>query len=146
MADQQPSADITQRVTSPTPATKPATEKNPKRVAAGKAVAEKTRKAREAQKKASEELASIKAASTTSAPAPASTTKDTSAPAAEPSGHNLTANQLIAAGSICVSLLGLYYKREELKAAFKKEKPAPPATDTFEQAPEQPKRELRRME
>ena len=39
-----------QQVTSKTPATK---QKNPKRVAAGKAVAEKTKIAREAQKKSS---------------------------------------------------------------------------------------------
>ena len=39
---------VDQQVTSKTPATKP---KNPKRVAAGKAIAEKTRIAREAQKK-----------------------------------------------------------------------------------------------
>ena len=42
-------SDTTQQVTSQTPATK---QKNPKRVAAGKAVAERTRIAREAQKKA----------------------------------------------------------------------------------------------
>ena len=41
--------DTTQQVTSQTPATK---QKNPKRVAASKAVAERTRIAREAQKKA----------------------------------------------------------------------------------------------
>ena len=45
---QTPAIDTTQQVTSQTPATKP---KNPKRVAAGKATAEKTRIAREAQKR-----------------------------------------------------------------------------------------------
>ena len=48
-SQQVTSHDTTQQVTSQTPATKP---KNPKRVAAGKAVAERTRIAREAQKKA----------------------------------------------------------------------------------------------
>ena len=51
MADsenQQVASDTTQQVTSQTPATK---QKNPKRVAAGKAVAERTRIAREAQKR-----------------------------------------------------------------------------------------------
>ena len=43
---QQPA---TEQVTSAAPATKP--EKNPKRVAAGKATAQKTKMAREAQKK-----------------------------------------------------------------------------------------------
>ena len=45
-AQQQPA---TEQVTSVAPAAKPA--KNPKRVAAGKATAQKTRMAREAQKK-----------------------------------------------------------------------------------------------
>ena len=53
MAD---SSEIDQQVTSKTPATK---QKNPKRVAAGKATAEKTRIAREAQKKALIEAQSI---------------------------------------------------------------------------------------
>jgi len=43
--------DITQQATTPTPTTAPHL-KNPKRVAAGKLIAEKTRKAREEQKKA----------------------------------------------------------------------------------------------
>ena len=50
---QQP---VDQQVTSKTPGTK---QKNPKRVAAGKAIAEKTRLAREAQKKALIEAQSI---------------------------------------------------------------------------------------
>jgi len=49
MADSEAQPDTTQQVTSNIPATK---IKNPKRVAAGKAIAEKTRQAREAQKKA----------------------------------------------------------------------------------------------
>ena len=54
MADPQQPVD--QQVTTKTPATK---QKNPKRVAAGKAIAEKTRIAREAQKKALIEAQSI---------------------------------------------------------------------------------------
>ena len=46
MAD---SETVKQQVTSKTPATK---QKNPKRVAAGKTIAQKTKQAREAQKKA----------------------------------------------------------------------------------------------
>ena len=45
----EPQQPVDQQVTSKTPATK---QKNPKRVAAGKAIAEKTTQAREAQKKA----------------------------------------------------------------------------------------------
>lgn len=52
-----PPQDVTQQVTSETPTTKPA--KNPKWVAAGKAIAEKKRLACEAQKKAAAEAAVI---------------------------------------------------------------------------------------
>ena len=54
MADSQQPVD--QQVTSKTPATK---QKNPKRVAAGKAIAERTRRAREAQRKTVIEAHSI---------------------------------------------------------------------------------------
>ena len=60
VASQTPAIDTTQQVTSQTPATKP---KNPKRVAAGKAVAERTKKAREAQKKAYDDAQIAKQAS-----------------------------------------------------------------------------------
>ena len=56
MADSETQQPVDQQVTSKTPATK---QKNPKRVAAGKAVAERTRVAREAQKKALIEAQSI---------------------------------------------------------------------------------------
>ena len=56
MSDVQPTdpqtdvtTDTTQQVTSKSPTTRP---KNPKRVAAGKAIAAKTKQAREAQKRA----------------------------------------------------------------------------------------------
>ncbi len=92
MADsenQQP-VDTTQQVTSQTPTTK---TKNPKRVAAGKAIAEKTRLARDAQKKALDEANAI--------------------------------------------IVGIYYKREEIKALFAK-KPPP-----VEPPPVEPKKEGR---
>ena len=54
-----PQVDITQQATTPTPTSTPQRAKNPKRVAAGKAVAEKTRLAREQQKKAAAEAAII---------------------------------------------------------------------------------------
>ena len=55
-SENQQLVDTTQQVTSQTPTTK---TKNPKRVAAGKAIAEKTRLAREAQKKALDEANAI---------------------------------------------------------------------------------------
>ena len=48
MADSETQQSVEQQVTSKTPATK---QKNPKRVAAGKAIAQRTKMAREAQKK-----------------------------------------------------------------------------------------------
>ena len=56
-AAETPAADITQQVTSPEPKTQPT--KNPKRVPAGKIVAERTKKACEEQKKAASEAAVI---------------------------------------------------------------------------------------
>ena len=108
--DQEPAN--TQQVTSKTPATK---QKNPKRVAAGKAIAEKTRIAREKQKKDLIEAQSIIALGKHAdppdppAPEPPSETKNV-----------LTTTQLLSVISIIVSLVGVYYKRKEIKNVFAK--------------------------
>ena len=129
--DETPAADITQQVTSPTPTTRPA--KNPKRVAAGKMVAERSRAAREAQKKAAAEAAVIiennKAKQTEKAPAAPS-------PATEGntiSSSRLSITQWLAVGSIVVSLIGVYYKREELMAFYNKKVAPQPAPATVAQ-------------
>ena len=80
-------------------------------------VAERTRRAREAQKKAAEDAkgegASI-IANTAEEP-----TKVSSGPAPEkPNTIGVTTTQWLALGSLIVSLIGLYYKREEIKNAF----------------------------
>ena len=116
--DQQTQQPVEEQVTSKAPATK---QKNPKRVAAGKAIAEKTRIAREAQKKALIEAQSIIASAKPPVDATPETTKNV-----------LTTTQLLSIFSIVVSLVGLYYKREEIKKAFTKKadplpKPVPPA-------------------
>ena len=113
MAETTPQEDITQQATAPTPPKKPATEKNPKRVAAGKMVAERTRRAREAQKKAAEDAQAEEP--TPQPPAPE-----------KPNYSSLTTTQWLALGSLIVSLIGLYYKRKEIKNAFTKR--APPNT------------------
>ena len=96
---------VEQQVTSQTPATK---QKNPKRVAAGKAIARKTKEAREAQKRALIEAQSIIAAKVDQRP-------DT------PSAKNvLTTTQWLSVISIIVSLVGVYYKCEEIKSVFTK--------------------------
>ena len=114
--------DITQQVTLPTPTTKPA--ENPKRVAAGKLVAERTRHAREVQKKAAAEAAAIITKNKAPAPPAAALTTEDKSPRSI-----LSTTQWLAAASFFVSLIGLYYKREELKAVFTKKtaSPAPPA-------------------
>ena len=133
MAD--PQQPIDQQVTSKTPATK---QKNPKRVAAGKATAEKTKIAREAQKKALIEAQSIIAQEKHSYPvAPPAKPPD---PPAEPPSETksiLTTTQWLSAISIFVSLVGIYYKREEVKNVFfkKAEPPLQRATPPVDAAP-----------
>jgi len=100
------------------------------RVAAGKMVAERTRLAREQQKKAAEAyLAENKAKATTAAPEPAPeptpTTEDESPKSSGEKNSGLSTTQGLAVASIVVSLVGIYYKREELKAAFAKKSPEP---------------------
>jgi len=107
--------DITQQVTNPTPATR---VKNPKRVAAGKLVAERTRIAREQQKKALAEASVIIANKNEKAIA------SPPEPQAE-KNSGLTVNQWIGIGGLVVSAAGLFLKREELMAAFKKNLPSP---------------------
>ena len=109
--------DTTQQVTSQKPATK---QKNEKRAAAGRATAEKTKAAREAQKKALIEAQStianyqLKYGSPppAEAPSPPESTKNI-----------LTTTQWLSAISIVVSLAGIYYKREEIKGLLTKKSP-----------------------
>ena len=126
--DQQVASNTEQQVTSKTPATK---QKNPKRVAAGKAVAERTRIAREAQRKAVIEAQSIIA----QAKPPADPVADT--PSADPVAVTppavttkklLTTTQWLSIISIVVSVAGLYYKREEIKNLLVKKADPPPLT------------------
>ena len=127
MAD--PQQPVEQQVTSKTPATK---QKNPKRVAAGKAIAEKTKQAREAQKNALAEAQIIiannqlKQAGPPSTPDPP-TVADTPSADPPPSTKNvLTTTQWLSVISITVSLAGIYYKREEIKSVFTK-RASPPS-------------------
>ena len=128
-----PQAEITQQATTPTPTSIPKRAKNPKRVAAGKLVAERTRLAREQQKKAAAEAAVIIANNKAKAAAPApepdppstlliadETPKSTDINKVDHS--SLSTTQWIGVAGIVVSLIGIYYKREELKAAFSKKR------------------------
>ena len=128
-----PQVDITQQATTLTPTTAPQHAKNPKRVAAGKLVAERTRLAREQQKKAAAEAAIIIANNKRKATAPVSeptpTIADESPKSTEEKNSSLSSlstTQWIGVGSIVVSLIGIYYKCEELKALFSKKKTPEP--------------------
>ena len=119
MADSQQPA--MQQVTSQTPATK---QKNPKRVAAGIAIAKKTKEAREAQKKALIEAQSIIANKQLKPDTPSADPPTVAVtPSAEPTKNVLTTTQWLSVISIIVSLAGIYYKREEIKSVFTKKTP-----------------------
>ena len=138
-----------EQVTSKTPATK---QKNPNRVRAGKAIAERTRLAREAQKKALIEsqilsqslIAQAKKADPVAEPAAPPSVADSPAPE-PPSAKVLTTTQWLSVIGIIVSLVGVYYKREEIKNVFpKKAAPVlprePPPVDAA------PKTTIRKMD
>ena len=142
MADTQQPVDqpVEEQMTSKVPVTK---QKNPRRVAAGKAIAEKTRIAREKQKKDLFEAQSIIALGKHAdppvppAPEPPSETKNL-----------LTTTQWLSVISIIVSLVGVYYKREEIKNVFAKKPPPPvlPRTTPPSHVDAAPKTSIRKMD
>ena len=132
MAD--PQQPVEQQVTSKTTATK---QKNPKRVAAGKAIAEKTKQAREGQKKALAEaqiiIANNQLKQADPAPDPPSVADTPSADPPPSTKKCLTTTQWLSVISIIVSLAGIYYKREEIKSIFTKR--AAPLSPVVPRAP-----------
>jgi len=143
MADAQ-TADTTQQVTSQIPVAEPS-KKNPNRVAAGKAIAEKRRQAREEQnKKLAEADAVIKKERLRKAEEEArkaeaavvETPVEMEAPVATPAAESqtLTTTQWLSIASIIVSLAAIYYKREEIKGTIAKIK-APAAKAPLAKAP-----------
>ena len=143
---------VDQQVTTKTPATK---QKNPKRVAAGKAIAEKTRIAREAQKKALIEAQSIIAQAKHSADPPVEPPPALVEPPPAATKNVLTTTQLLSIISIVVSLVGVYYKREEIKNVLTKKAPslspvlprAPPPSPVLPRAtPPLPTARIRQMD
>ena len=137
---QQP---VDQQVTSKTPATK---QKNPRRVAAGKAIAEKRRIALDAQRKTLIEAQSIIA----QAKLQDYPVADTPSSEPETTKNVLTTTQLLSITSILVSLIGLYYKSKEIKSVLTKK--ADPQSPVLPRAPPPspvdaaPKRNIRQMD
>ena len=95
-----------------TTTTKQTVPKNPGRIAAGKKLAEHNKKAREAKKKA-KEVTRTDTKRGEQKENPPSTENESE----QSSSFSLT--QVLSVASIVVSLVGLYYKREELKHLFK---------------------------
>ncbi|KAL9982903.1 hypothetical protein ACROYT_G005016 [Oculina patagonica] len=116
--------EVQNQVTSTTPATKPAA-KNQKRVAAGKLAAEKTKQAREAQKKAAIEAAAIIAkqkekksasAKRSVTPSPKGSPAPESSAPAPPESSGFTTNQWISLLSVGVAILQLMSNAKTSKA------------------------------
>ena len=136
MAETDTTIDTTQQVTSKVPVTH---VKNPKPVAAGKRIAEKTRLAKEKQKKKRAEADVIVANEQLRKAQEEAKKVDESPPETAPPettkvSQTLTTTQWLSVISIGISLLGIYYKREEIKNALSKIKapasatPAPAST------------------
>ena len=118
MADSETQQPVDQQVTLKTLATK---QKNPKRVAAGKGIAQRTKMAREAQKKALIEAQSIIANNQAKVDPQAEPLAEP--PPIESTEKVLTTTQWLSVISIIVSLAGVYYKGEEIKSFLAKKNP-----------------------
>ena len=113
-----------ERVTSDVPKTKPATAKNPGRVASGRRLAERNRLTHEAKK---QDEAQKPTTSTTNNTNTSTNTTEQS------SGNNTnTSYLLLGIGGLIVSVLGLYYQREAIISgkAQKPVEPIPVAKET----------------
>ena len=140
-----PNSPTPSRVTADPPKTKPATEKNPGRVASGKRLAERNRLARAAKKKAEAEAASAAAQPSGNTPAQSENTNK------EESGISLMT--MLGIVGLLVSAAGVYYQREAIMKSFKPaQTPAPaPQAATPQEATPAPsripvKRGIRKME
>ena len=139
------SETVDQQVTSKTPATK---QKNPKCVAAGKAIAQKTKMACEVQKKALIEAQSIIANNQVKQVDPPPVA-DTPSAVDEPNKNVLTTTQWLSVISIVVSLAGIYYKHKEIKGTLTKKPPhdyTPPPVPPNSPVDFAPKRGIKSMD
>ena len=119
-----------ERVTSDVPKMKPATAKNPGRVASGKRLAERNRLAREAKKQAEAQ----KPTTSTATDATNNTTNTT-----EQSSDN-TGYFVLGIGGLIVSGLGVYYQREAIMRTLGRSQKPPAESNNII---EEPKRKSR---
>ena len=137
--------DTTEQVTSKAPVT---SVKNPKRVAAGKAIAEKRRLAKEAQKQkmaeadiiiANERLKKAQEEAKKVDQSPPAAKQETTLPDTdkETVSQTFTTTQLLSVIAIGVSMVGVYYNRQALKNSFYKIKAteSAPASANSQTAP-----------
>ena len=124
------------RVTSEVPKTKPATAKNPGRVASGKRLAERNRLAREAKKQAEAQKP------TTNSVIDASATNTTTNTTEQSSNSSTNAGYFILGiGGLIVSGLGVYYQREAIMRTLGRsqktqtKQPAPAESNTVVEEP-----------
>ena len=120
-----------ERVTSDVPKTKPATAKNPGRVASGRRLAERNRLAREGKKQAEAQKPTTSTTHNT----------NTSTNTTEQSSDNTTNTGylLLGIGGLIVSGLGVYYQREAIMTTLgKAQKPVEPKP-VAEETPPSPK-------
>ena len=99
------------RVTADPPTTKPATAKNPGRVASGKRLAERNRLAREAKKNAEAAAQTSGASATTQ-----SSGENTNTPAG---ANSISLITMLGIGGLIVSIAGVYYQRKAIMKSFK---------------------------
>ena len=102
-------ATTNKNITSDVPKTKPATAKNPGRVACGKRLAERNRLAREAKKQAEAQKPPTNSTTDASASATNNTTEQTSSSSSTNTGY-----LILGVGGLIVSALGVYYQREAI--------------------------------
>ena len=124
-------------ITSYVPKTKPATAKNPGRVASGKRLAERNRLAREAKKQAEAQKPPTNSTTDTNA-------NTTSANTEEQSSIN-SGYLILGVGGLIVSALGVYYQREAIMKTIGRSpktqttQPAPAESNTVEEDPPPPR-------
>ena len=130
------------RVTADPPKTKPA--KNPGRVASGKRLAERNRRAREALARETE--AKAKAAEPAASASDVTTTTANDNSSSSSSSSSLSLGAILGIGGLIVTAANVYYQREAIMARLK---PAPPPPEpTPEPAPSRipVKRGLKKMD
>ena len=125
-------------VASDVPKTKPATAKNPGRVASGKRLAERNRLARETKKQAEAQ----NPPTNTTTDASANTTNNTTEQTSSANSSTNTAYFILGVSGLIVSAFGVYYEREAIMRTLgrsQKTQTTAAESNTVEEDPPPPK-------